>query len=93
MGAAVKILIGLLLICIGLALFIDSIKPVINPLFGGSGAFLGVDWLGNFIILLTGMIPPFLILIGLFIVWLEIDEIKAERELRKEEEKKRKKKK
>jgi len=39
------------------------------------------------------MIPPFLILIGLFIVWLEIDEIKAERELRKEEEKERKKKK
>jgi len=78
MHAAVKILIGFVLIAVGLGLFIDEISPIVG---------LGVNWLTNFVIVLTGVIPPFLILLGLFIVWLEIDEIKAERELREEEEK------
>jgi hypothetical protein len=92
MGTALKVLIGLILIIIGLGLFVDSVRPVVNPIFGGSGQFLGVDWLGNFLIVLTGVIPPFLILVGLFVVWLEIDELKAERELKKEEEEEKKKK-
>ncbi len=91
MGAAAKIVIGLVLILIGLGLFVDSVSPVVNPILGREGRFLGIDWLGNFIILLTGAIPPFLILIGLFVVWLEIDEIKAERELKREEEEEKKK--
>ena len=48
---------------------------------------LGTFWLRNFIVTLTGVIPPFLILIGLFVVWLELDEIKAEKELKAEEKK------
>ena len=90
MGTALKVLIGLILIIIGLGLFVDSVKPVINPILGGSGQFLGVDWLGNFLVVLTGVIPPFLILVGLFVVWLEIDELKAERELKREEEEEKK---
>jgi uncharacterized membrane protein YciS (DUF1049 family) len=90
MGTALKVLIGLILIIIGLGLFVDSVRPVVNPIFGGSGQFLGVDWLGNFLIVLTGVIPPFLILVGLFVVWLEIDELKAERELKREEEEEKK---
>jgi hypothetical protein len=86
MNAAVKILLGLILIAIGLGLFVDSITPIV----GTSGWFPG-DWLTNFLIVLTGFIPPFLILIGLFVVWLEIDEIKAEREIRAEEEKEKEK--
>jgi chromate transport protein ChrA len=82
MHAAAKILIGLILIAIGLGLFVDSISPIV----GTSDWFPG-DWLTNFLIVLTGFIPPFLILIGLFVVWLEIDEIKAEREIRAEEAK------
>lgn len=78
MGAGVKILAGIILILIGLSLFIDEIYS-----FTG----LGIKWLSNFIILLTGFIPPFLILIGLFIVWLEIDELRAEREIEEEERK------
>jgi protein-S-isoprenylcysteine O-methyltransferase Ste14 len=77
MHAAAKVLIGLILIAIGLGLFVDSLGPKVTV----------IDWLQNFIVVLTGFIPPFLILIGLFVVWLEIDEIKAERELKAEEEK------
>ena len=84
MHAAVKVLLGLILILIGLGLFVDSYMPILGE------QILPVDWLGNFIILLTGFIPPFLIIIGLFVVWLEIDEIKAEREIRAEEEKEKK---
>ncbi len=82
MHAAVKVLIGFILIAIGLGLFLNSVIEL-----PAVGSFLSqVDWLGNFVILLTGFIPPFLILIGLFVVWLEVDEMKAEKELRMEEE-------
>jgi chromate transport protein ChrA len=85
MNAAVKILIGLILIAIGLGLFVDSVAPIV-----GTSDWIPNDWLYNFLIVLTGFIPPFLIIIGLFVVWLEIDEIKAEREIRAEEEKEKK---
>jgi cadmium resistance protein CadD (predicted permease) len=38
-------------------------------------------------IVLQGILPPLAFLIGLFIVWLEWDEWKIERELKAEEEK------
>ena len=85
MNAAAKLLIGLILIAIGLGLLIDSVLPIL----GGKGT-LGIDWFGNFIVVLTGVIPPFLILLGLFVVWLEMDEMKAEKELKREEEKAKK---
>ena len=82
MHAAVKVFLGLILIGVGLALFVDSVYPMVDiPVISD------IDWLGNFVILLTGFIPPFLIIIGLFVVWLELDEIKAEKELRAEEKK------
>jgi len=82
MNAAIKLLVGLIFIIIGLGLFIDSVYPII----GTVGTF-GINWFNNFIIVLTGVIPAFLILLGLFVVWLEVDEMKAEKELKKEEEK------
>ncbi|MEM7815715.1 MAG: hypothetical protein QXN71_01195 [Candidatus Aenigmatarchaeota archaeon] len=85
MNAAVKILIGLVFIAIGLVLLIDSVIPIM-----GTAGTLGINWFNNLIIVLTGVIPAFLILLGLFVVWLEIDEIKAERELKREEEKAKK---
>ncbi|NOX72050.1 MAG: hypothetical protein GXO64_05155 [Candidatus Micrarchaeota archaeon] len=69
-----KIISGLVLIIVGLALFaLPSLQIV--------------DWLGNFIIIVTGSIPILLIIIGLFVVWLEADELKVEKELEKEEKK------
>ncbi|MCD6591192.1 MAG: hypothetical protein J7K72_04440 [Candidatus Aenigmarchaeota archaeon] len=86
MHAAVKIIIGLILVLVGLGLFVDSVYPI-----SGMKGTLGIDWLGNFIIVLTGTIPIFLILLGLFVVWLEIDELKIAKEfeeMEKEEVKK-----
>ncbi len=85
MHAAVKIIIGLIILLIGLGLFIDSVIPI----SGVEGTF-GIDWIGNFIIVLTGIIPIFLIVLGLFVLWLEVDELKAQKELAKEEKKKKK---
>ena len=85
MHAAVKVLLGLILILVGLALFVDSVYPMM-----GIPVVSDIHWLDNFVVVLTGFIPPFLIVIGLFVVWLEIDEIKAEREIRAEEEKEKK---
>lgn len=46
----------------------------------------------DFLTVLNGAIPPLVFLLGVFIVWLEVDELKIERELKKEEEKVKKKK-
>jgi protein-S-isoprenylcysteine O-methyltransferase Ste14 len=81
MHAAIKIIIGLVLVLVGLGLFVDSVYPIM----GVKGTF-GIDWLGNFIIVLTGVIPVFLILIGLFVVWLEADEMKTAKEFKEPEE-------
>ena len=82
MNAAIKLLVGFVFLLAGLYLLVDSVIPV----FGGVGT-LGIRWFDNFVIVLTGIIPPFLIMLGLFVVWLEMDEMKAEKELKKEEEK------
>ena len=71
---------------IGLILMIGTVAVVFYDYYQGWG--LGL--LPAFIVVLKGMIPPLVFLIGLFIFWLEIDEWKIERELAKEEEKERK---
>ncbi|RLJ08477.1 MAG: hypothetical protein DRP12_00500 [Candidatus Aenigmatarchaeota archaeon] len=82
MHPAVKILGGIILVVIGLGLFLDSLYSHITR----------IAWLDNFLIVLTGIIPIFLILLGLFVVWLEIDELKTLKELEAEEKRKRRKK-
>lgn len=82
MHPSLKIIIGLILIVIGLGLFVDSVIPIMGVL----GTF-GIDWLRNFITVLTGVIPIFLIIVGLFVVWLEMDELRAQKELKKEKKK------
>lgn len=79
MNAGLKILVGLILLVIGLGFLANGVLFEVS--------MLGTFWLKNFLILVSGVIPPFLILIGLFVVWLEIDEIKAEKELKVEEKK------
>ena len=82
MHGAVKVIIGLVLIIIGLGLLANGTLFDITT--------LGTFWLKNFLVTLTGVIPPFLIVIGLFVVWLELDEMKAEKELKAEEKKEKK---
>lgn len=83
MHPAGKIIIGLILIIIGLGLFVDSVVP----LSGVAGTTIGgivINWFDNFIVVLTGAIPILLIIIGLFVVWLEADELKSRKELQQE---------
>jgi hypothetical protein len=79
MHAAGKILIGLIILAIGFGFFLDS------PSLGVWQSVTGVNWWNNFIIVLTGVIPALLILIGVFVVWLEADELSAEKEMSEEE--------
>jgi len=81
MGAGAKILLGLIIILVGFGLFMDS------PSLGLWDSVTGIEWLSNFIIVVTGLIPAILILLGVFIVWLEADELKAEKEMKTEEPK------
>ncbi|MCK4335125.1 MAG: hypothetical protein KAT94_00595 [Candidatus Aenigmarchaeota archaeon] len=75
MHAAVKIIIGLIFILIGLGIYVDSVYP----LSGTVGVF-GVNALDSLVTVLAGVIPILLILLGLFIVWLEADELKTAKE-------------
>lgn len=80
MHPAAKIIVGLILILIGLALFVDELTPVLGHYPG----IPTISWLSNFFIVLTGIIPIFLILVGLFVVWLEADELKSQQEMARE---------
>ena len=80
MHAAGKVIIGIIVLLIGLGLFVDSA-------YDSSLTGIHINWLDNFVIVLTGIIPIFLILIGLFVIWLEVDELKAEKEFKMEESK------
>lgn len=48
--------------------------------------------LADFVTVVNGALPPLIFLIGLFIIWLELDELRIERELAAEKKKKRRKK-
>lgn len=76
MHPLVKAFIGIIILIVGAGLLVDEIFPVFNT---------GIKWFTNFKIVLTGIVPVFLILLGLFITWLEIDEWKIEKEIEKEE--------
>jgi hypothetical protein len=75
-------------IFIGVLLLLGSAAYVC----GGPGVSGRWAW-ADFLVVLNGMIPPLVFLIGLFVVWLELDELRIERELAAEEKKARRKKK
>ncbi|MCX8179226.1 MAG: hypothetical protein N3E38_00595 [Candidatus Aenigmarchaeota archaeon] len=88
MNPWVKILIGLVLLGLPLALYAYDLMtpgPVIE--FKLVGRTIQLSPLRSLLTVLEGTIPPFIALIGLFIVWLELDELRIERELKMEEEK------
>lgn len=89
--------IGLLLIIAGLYWILygpaaTSLSATIAPYLASVGVKSSGAW-NDFLVLLNGGLPPLVILIGIFIVWLEWDEWKIERELAAEEKKAKKKKK
>lgn len=94
MNPWLKIVIGLVLLGLPLALYAyDIVTPgpviVLNIL----GREIQLSPVRAFLTVLEGTVPPFLALIGLFIVWLELDELRIERELKQEEEEEKPKKK
>lgn len=87
MHPLIKVLIGVVLLVVPLALYTyDFVSEKPLTLFGGS-----VPLLSSLKTVLLGSIPLFVMLIGLFIVWLELDEWRIEKELKVEEEKEKKK--
>jgi len=79
MNAAVGIILGLVLIVVALALFF---VPQLQP-FG-----VAWFWVSSLVTVVTGVIPVFLLLIGIFVVWLQADELKSKKEFEEVEPKK-----
>ncbi len=67
MNAAIKILVGVILL-------ISSIYYVYTNQYGA--------W-GNLLVVLNGTVPAFVALIGVFIIWIELDDIKVKKEMNK----------
>lgn len=87
MHALAKVFIGIILLVVPLGLYAYEYLYHVNPTFIG----LEFNFLGSLWIILQGMIPPMLMVLGLFIIWLELDEWKIEKELKTEEKKEKKK--
>jgi hypothetical protein len=81
MGPIIKIIIGAILIIASIYYLVAG--PAVSWLTGNRPYV-------DFLILLNGGIPILVFLIGLFVVWLELDELRIERELKAEEKKKKK---
>lgn len=79
MGPIAKMFIGVLLM-------VGSVVAIVATL-DQPGIF---NLWQNFLIVLLGALPALIFLIGAFIVWLEWDELRIERELAKEEEEEKK---
>ena len=73
---------------IGIALIVGSVYYT----FIGFPPYLEPAW-SDFLVVLNGAIPPFVFLLGIFVVWLELDELRIERELRTERKARRRKRK
>jgi hypothetical protein len=89
--AVVKILIGVLLIVAGFYWILygpsaSSLNSAIAPYLVAIGSKPVASW-NDLLLILNGGIPPLIVLIGIFIVWLEWDEWKIEKELAAEEKK------
>jgi uncharacterized membrane protein len=87
MHPAVKLLIGIILLVVPLGLY------AMEFMYGSQkipGTSISLNLKGSLWTVLQGVIPPFVLVIGLFIIWLELDEWKIEKELKIEEKKEKK---
>ena len=71
---ATKLLIGIVLLLSGLWLLIPGLT--ISGYNSGS-------WLSDFVVLIKGLIPPFLLFIGFVLAWMDWEEIKMAKPSRK----------
>ncbi len=78
MNTLFKLLIGVVLLVVPLGMYAYELMNGLNGVFE-------LNLLRSLGILLQGSVPLFFMLIGLFVVWLELDELKMEKELKKEE--------
>jgi hypothetical protein len=81
MSALIKLLVGAVLM-------VAAVWWVVQ----GSDILIQRSGLIDLVSLLNGGIPLGIFLIGIFVVWLELDEIRIEREIKAEEKKSKKKK-
>ena len=88
MHPAIKLLIGIILLVVPLGLYAYEF------MYPGTHFFQGTPYeihlRASLWTVLQGIIPPFVLVIGLFIIWLELDEWKIEKELKEEEKKEKK---
>lgn len=75
MKAALKLVVGLIIAIVGIALY----SGYVNTLVPG----LSIRWWTNFLLVASGVVPLLLILGGAFVIWLEMDEIKTSRQFSK----------
>jgi len=85
MHPAVKLLIGIILLVVPLGLYAYEFMYPGTHFFQGAPYELHLR--ASLWTVLQGIIPPFVLVVGLFIIWLELDEWKIERELKTEEKK------
>lgn len=88
MHPVAKLIIGIILLLVPLGLYANEYMSGPIKVYG-----INLPLLSSLKTVLLGIIPPFLIVIGLFIIWLELDEWKIEKELKADEEKEKKSKK
>jgi hypothetical protein len=71
--------------------------PVVNMLIGAVLLIGGIAYVytnqygawGDFLTVVNGIVPAFVALIGVFIIWLELDELKVRKELKSEKPRKK----
>ncbi len=78
-GTIIKILIGILMIFGGIYYLVGG--PALSWLTGNRPYT-------DLLIILNGGVPIVVFLLGLFILWLELDELRIEKELKSEKKKK-----
>lgn len=80
-----KILLGLILLSAGIywIFYGSSLREILGVSSGTA--------LADFLVVVNGIVPPTVALVGLFVLWLEWDEWKIERELEAERRKLRRK--
>lgn len=72
-----KLIIGIIFVVIGIWLLVPSgwIPGIKQATY--SGIPINLNWGDEFLTMLKGIVPPFLVVIGVLIVWIESEELKA----------------
>ncbi len=88
MHPAIKLFIGIILLVVPLGMYAyEFMYPGAHFL---QGTPYEIHLRASLWTVLQGIIPPFVLVVGLFIIWLELDEWRIEKELKEEEKKEKK---